>query len=53
MLHMKMKPSGDNFQEHFLHSMHNADEIEALQHASKMNAFVHNFSASMLQVAIA
>lgn len=47
-----MKPSGDNFQELSLHSMHNVDEIEARQHASKMNAFVHNFSALMLQVAI-
>jgi hypothetical protein len=52
MHHMKMKPSGDNCQEHSSRSMHNAEETAAHQLASKMNACVHNSFVLMLPVAI-
>lgn len=52
MHRMKMKPLGDNFQEHFSHLMHNAEGIVERQHASKMSVYVRNFFALMLQAVI-
>jgi hypothetical protein len=49
---MKMKPSGDNCQEHSSRLMHNAEEIAALQLASKMSVYVHNSFVSMPPVVI-
>lgn len=49
---MKMKPSGDNFREHFFHSMRNAEGIAEHQRALKMSEYVHSYFALMLQAVI-
>ena len=52
MHHMKMKLLGVNFLELFSRSMHNAGEIVALRHASKMSAYVLSYFVLMLPAAI-
>jgi hypothetical protein len=47
-----MKPSGDNYQARYSHSMHNAGEIVEHPHASKMSVYARNCSVSMQPVAI-
>jgi hypothetical protein len=52
MLRMKMKPLGVSYRELFFRSMHNAEEIVARQHVSRMSVFVHNCFALTQPVAI-